>query len=111
MWESCLSGSVRGMSATEGMEKILWHRRESRRITEKTNIFLQPREAPAYSKNAELPETKRMEFRIGVNLGDVIEEKDRIYGDGVNIAARLEGLADAGGICIWKKPKRSPKKY
>jgi hypothetical protein len=41
-----------------------------------------------------------MLFRIGVNLGDVIEEGDRIYGDGVNIAARLEGLAEAGGICI-----------
>jgi adenylate cyclase len=42
----------------------------------------------------------RMEFRIGVNLGDVIVEGERIYGDGVNIAARLEGLAEAGGICI-----------
>jgi len=51
MWESRLSGSVRGRRATEGMEKILWHRRESRRKTEKTNIFLQPREAPAYSKS------------------------------------------------------------
>ncbi len=45
-------------------------------------------------KNAELPENRRMEFRIGVNLGDVIEEEDRIYGDGVNIAARLEALAE-----------------
>jgi adenylate cyclase len=52
------------------------------------------------AKNEELPEDRRMLFRIGVNLGDVIEEGDRIYGDGVNIAARLEGLADAGGICI-----------
>jgi adenylate cyclase len=52
------------------------------------------------AKNAMLPENRRMEFRIGINLGDVIEEGERIYGDGVNIAARLEGLADAGGICI-----------
>jgi len=51
-------------------------------------------------KNAEMPENKRMVFRIGVNLGDVIEEEGRIYGDGVNISARLEGLAEAGGICI-----------
>ena len=43
-----------------------------------------------------------MLFRIGVNLGDVIEEGDRIYGDGVNIAARLESLADPGGICVSK---------
>jgi adenylate cyclase len=52
------------------------------------------------ARNALMPETRRMEFRIGINLGDVIEEGDSIYGDGVNIAARLEGLADAGGICI-----------
>ena len=52
------------------------------------------------TRNAELPERSRMEFRIGINLGDVIEEDDRIYGEGVNIAARLEGLAKAGGICI-----------
>ena len=51
-------------------------------------------------KNALLPENRRMEFRIGINLGDVIEEGDRIFGDGVNIAARLEGLAEPGGICI-----------
>jgi len=50
--------------------------------------------------NAELDKNRRMEFRIGINLGDVIEEDDRIYGDGVNIAARLEGIAVAGGICI-----------
>ena len=54
------------------------------------------------ARNAELPENRRMQFRIGVNLGDVIEEGDRIYGDGVNIAARLESLADAGGICVSK---------
>ena len=52
------------------------------------------------AKNALLPEDRRMDFRIGINLGDVIEEGDTIYGDGVNIAARLEGLAEAGGICI-----------
>jgi adenylate cyclase len=52
------------------------------------------------AKNALLPETRRMDFRIGINLGDVIEEGDSIYGDGVNIAARMESLAQAGGICI-----------
>jgi len=51
-------------------------------------------------KNAELPEHRRMAFRIGVNLGDVIEKGDTIYGDGVNIAARLESLAEGGGVCI-----------
>jgi adenylate cyclase len=52
------------------------------------------------AKNAELPEERKMEFRIGINLGDVIQEGERIYGDGVNIAARVEGLAEPGGICI-----------
>ncbi len=52
------------------------------------------------AKNAELPDERRMDFRIGINLGDVIQEGERIYGDGVNIAARVEGLADPGGICI-----------
>jgi adenylate cyclase len=50
--------------------------------------------------NEEQPQESKMKFRIGVNLGDVVEEDDRIYGDGVNIAARVEGLAEAGGICI-----------
>ena len=54
------------------------------------------------SRNAELPENRIMRFRIGINLGDVIQEEDRIYGDGVNIAARLEALADPGGICVSK---------
>lgn len=52
------------------------------------------------AKNAELPGQRRMEFRIGINLGDVVMEKGKIYGDGVNIAARIERLAEAGGICI-----------
>jgi len=51
-------------------------------------------------RNAELPENRRMQFRIGVNSGDVVEEGERIYGDGVNIAARIESLAEGGGICI-----------
>ena len=52
------------------------------------------------AKNADVPENRKMEFRIGINLGDIVEEEERIYGDGVNVAARIEGLADAGGICI-----------
>jgi adenylate cyclase len=52
------------------------------------------------TRNAELPENRRMEFRIGVNLGDVIEDGEQILGDGVNIAARLESLSEAGGVCI-----------
>jgi adenylate cyclase len=54
------------------------------------------------ARNSDLPEQRRMQFRIGVNLGDVIEEGERIYGDGVNIAARLESISDVGGICISK---------
>lgn len=50
--------------------------------------------------NATLVASRKMEFRIGINLGDIIEEEGRIYGDGVNIAARLEALADPGGLCI-----------
>ncbi len=52
------------------------------------------------TRNADLPENRRMEFRIGVNLGDVVEDGEQILGDGVNIAARLESLSEAGGICI-----------
>ncbi|MGZ6228918.1 MAG: adenylate/guanylate cyclase domain-containing protein [Candidatus Binataceae bacterium] len=51
-------------------------------------------------ENARLPPARRMDFRIGVNLGDVMVEGDQIYGDGINIAARLESLANPGGICI-----------
>lgn len=51
-------------------------------------------------KNDSLPDGKRLEFRIGVNIGDVVEDGDRIYGSGVNVAARIEGLSDPGGVCI-----------
>src|SRR5437867_11005412 len=52
------------------------------------------------ARNAALPAERQMEFRLGLNVGDVVVEGERIYGDGVNIAARLEGLAEPGGICI-----------
>ncbi|MFC1878069.1 adenylate/guanylate cyclase domain-containing protein [Thermodesulfobacteriota bacterium] len=51
-------------------------------------------------ENDRLVEDKRLEFRIGVNIGDVVQDEDRIYGDGVNIASRIEGLADPAGICV-----------
>jgi adenylate cyclase len=51
-------------------------------------------------RNGEIPEDKRIEFRIGINLGDIIAEEHDIFGDGVNVAARLEALAEPGGICI-----------
>jgi adenylate cyclase len=52
------------------------------------------------ARNEALPEASKMLFRIGINLGDVIEEEGNIYGDGVNVAARLQSLAEGGGICI-----------
>ncbi|MGD9233941.1 MAG: tetratricopeptide repeat protein [Desulfobacterales bacterium] len=51
-------------------------------------------------KNADLPDSRKMEFRIGINLGEIIQEDDRIYGDGVNVSARIEGLAEPNGVCI-----------
>ena len=51
-------------------------------------------------RNAAVPEAQRIEFRMGINLGDIIRDGRDIYGDGVNVAARLEALADPGGICI-----------
>ena len=52
--------------------------------------------------NADVPDDERMEFRIGINVGDVMVKDGDIFGDGVNIAARLEGLAEAGGICVTR---------
>jgi adenylate cyclase len=54
-------------------------------------------------RNTDVEESRRMCFRIGINLGDVVFDDTRIYGDGVNIAARLEGIAEPGGICISRK--------
>jgi adenylate cyclase len=54
-------------------------------------------------RNADIPDSKRITFRIGINLGDIIIDGDDIYGDGVNVAARLEGLAEPGGICVSAK--------
>ena len=52
------------------------------------------------ARNAELPEDKRIEFRVGINLGDVVIDGDDIQGDGVNLAARLEVMAEPGGVCV-----------
>ena len=55
------------------------------------------------TRNEAVPESRRMRFRIGINLGDVIHAGARIYGDGINVAARLEGIAEPGGICISRQ--------
>ncbi len=54
-------------------------------------------------RNAAIEPARRMQFRIGINIGDVVYDESRIYGDGINVAARLEGIAEAGGICISSK--------
>ena len=56
-------------------------------------------------RNARSSVDKRIEFRVGINLGDIIIDDDDIYGDGVNIAARLEGIAEPGGICISRQAR------
>ena len=52
------------------------------------------------TRNSKLPDDRRMDFRIGINLGDIVHKEGRIYGNGVNVAARIESLAEPGGICI-----------
>jgi len=54
-------------------------------------------------RNRDVPQERRMQFRIGINIGDVLHDEARIYGDGINIAARLENIAEPGGICISSK--------
>jgi adenylate cyclase len=54
-------------------------------------------------RNSNVPEDKRIEFRIGVNIGDVIIDSGDIFGNGVNVAVRLEGIADPGGICVSRR--------
>ncbi len=54
-------------------------------------------------RNAAVEPGRRMQFRVGINIGDVVYDETRIYGDGINVAARLEGIAEAGGICISGK--------
>jgi class 3 adenylate cyclase len=61
-------------------------------------------------RNADVPEDRRVQVRIGINLGEVIVEGDDRYGEGVNIAARLEQLADPGGICVSDKVAREVEK-
>jgi adenylate cyclase len=57
-------------------------------------------QAKMAERNATIEPERRMQFRIGINIGDVVYDEARIYGDGINVAARLEGIAEAGGICI-----------
>src|SRR6516225_11130245 len=54
-------------------------------------------------RNTAIEPARRMQFRVGINIGDVVYDEVRIYGDGINVAARLEGIAEAGGICISSK--------
>ncbi len=58
------------------------------------------------SRNAELTDDRKLLFRIGINIGDVMVRDGDLFGDGVNVAARLEGLAEPGGVCISASPRR-----
>src|SRR5258708_9458696 len=54
-------------------------------------------------RNSEVPQEKRIEFRMGINVGDIIIDGTDIWGDGVNVAARMEALAEPGGICVSRR--------
>jgi class 3 adenylate cyclase len=56
-----------------------------------------------FERNANLPENRRMDFRIGINVGDIVIDAGDIFGDGVNVAARLESIAERGGVCISRQ--------
>ncbi len=68
-------------------------------VVDAVRAAVQTQEALA-EHNSGLPEDQRIEFRVGINLGDVVIDGDDIHGDGVNVAARLEGLAEPGGLCV-----------
>ena len=59
-------------------------------------------------RNADIPEDRRITYRVGINIGDIVVEGDDIYGDGVNVAARLEGLAEPVGICVARNVYNQP---
>ena len=68
-------------------------------VVDAVHAAVQTRQAVT-DHNADVPADRRIEFRIGINLGDVVIDGDDIQGDGVNVAARLEGMAEPGGICV-----------
>ncbi len=68
-------------------------------VVDAVNFAVDVQKAMA-ERNADVPDERQVIYRIGINIGDIIVDGDDIYGDGVNVAARLEGLADPGGICV-----------
>jgi adenylate cyclase len=85
-------GRVIGYQTLRGSHRRRCHRRERSRVRGTMAL-----------RNADVEEARRMRFRIGINQGDVVFDDTRVYGDGVNVAARLEGLAEPGGICISRR--------